>query len=539
MNIAPLRNLSILAVLICCFISCDKDFTTIDSDIIDENAAQFSKGSVKYNVLAYNTLLKPIQTNGLPTNLLGVFNDKIYGTTTANIVTQIAPSSYNPNFGENTVLDSVVLIIPYFAKVDEVVDQTTTYELDSVYGQDPINITLHENQYFLRNFNPLSESIAEPQIYYSNGATATGEISQTLLEGPVIAVIDTFYPSAEQIVLKDAQDVVTRFNPGLRVKLNKEYWQQKILDQEGSVLLSNSDNFLNYFRGIYFKAESINDSGNLSLLNIASANSNITLYYTRDSAVPNEDPVHATYTFTFSGNRVNLISPLDYSLPPVDSIQGDQRIYLKGLQGTAAVIELFNGTDTDNIEGDNAFEMFKNDFVFTDENGKFLKSKRLVNEANLIFYVDQSQVDGNEPDRIYLYDMNNNLYLADFENPFSPANTTVPYLSKTAHLGRLQRENDEQDGQGIKYKIRITDHINNILLKDSTNVKLGLVVSANVNLEGSSQQDLLSEDKDEKAPISSILTPRSTVLYGNNVPASESDKKLMLEIIYTEPEFNN
>ncbi|MDX1470000.1 MAG: DUF4270 family protein, partial [Flavobacteriaceae bacterium] len=174
--------------------------------------------------------------------------------------------------------------------------------------------------------------------------------------------------------------------------------------------------------------------------------------------------------------------------------------------------------------------------VFTDEEGKFVKAKRLVNEANLVFYVDQTIVDGNEPERIYIYDLKNNIPLVDFVN--EPSNTVFVNDSRTGHLGRLQREGGEPDGAGIKYKIRITDHINSILLRDSTNVKLGLSVSANINLEfNNPPREVLGEDETATFPISAVLSPRSTVLYGNR--AADPSKRVYLEIFYTEPEFNN
>src|SRR5690606_14250638 len=114
-------------------------------------------------------------------------------------------------------------------------------------------------------------------------------------------------------------------------------------------------------------------------------------------------------------------------------------------------------------------------------------------------------------------------------------NSTTPLNSKGNHLGRLVREDNEPNGQGIKYKIRITEHINNLLLRDSTNVKLGLVVSGNVNLEETSlQRNILTTDETiNKVPVSSIISPRGTVLYGNNT--TDESKKLYLEIFYSEP----
>ncbi len=103
-------------------------------------------------------------------------------------------------------------------------------------------------------------------------------------------------------------------------------------------------------------------------------------------------------------------------------------------------------------------------------------------------------------------------------------------------LGKLKRDGDDKNAQGIKYKIRITEHIKNLLLRDSTNVSLGLAVSTNVNIEdGSTPLSILSTDNQtvKTIPVSAILSPKGTVLYGNNT--TNEDKKLYLEIFYTEP----
>ena len=129
----------------------------------------------------------------------------------------------------------------------------------------------------------------------------------------------------------------------------------------------------------------------------------------------------------------------------------------------------------------------------------------------------------------FKYDMNNNIPLADYF--FDAENTFQPEFSRISHLGPLERENDEANGAGIRYKIKITEHLNNILLRDSTNVKLGLAVSGNINLESNTlQKDLLSENDNDKVPSSSIVSPRGTVLYGNNT--LDEDKKLYLEVFF-------
>ncbi|MFC5049000.1 DUF4270 family protein [Aquimarina hainanensis] len=66
----------------------------------------------------------------------------------------------------------------------------------------------------------------------------------------------------------------------MRLKLSKEYFNTLILDKEGMPELSNSNNFNNYFRGVYFKVAPINGKGSLLQFNINQAD--ITLYYTYD-----------------------------------------------------------------------------------------------------------------------------------------------------------------------------------------------------------------------------------------------------------------
>ncbi len=531
-----LRNLAFLALITSFFIACDKDFATIESDIVNNNnATNFDGLSRKLDVIAYTKALPPVQTNDLPINLLGVYNDPVYGQTTASVVSQLRSSLIDPDFGDNVLLDSVVLSIPYFSTAIENTEEgETIYELDSVIGDSPMKLSIYESNYFLRDFDP-SSSINDQQIYYSDQSTGTSPINDSQLEGTLIYTKNAFIPDSRQIILTNTDgDVTGRSAPALRIPFTTsdeiEYWQEKIINKEGEPELSNVNNFNDYFRGIYFKAEATSGTGSLSLLNFASSNANITLYYTRDNSLSTGDPIQSTFILNFTGNRANFLSN-DFVFPTSDEIQGDEKLYLKGGEGASAVIKLFEGENIDDDILINSSESFKNEFVEMDEDGKFIKSKKLVNEANLVFYVDQSSL-GNidEPERVYIYDMKNNSpFIDDF---FDTASTGSPLNSRTGHLGRLERD---ENGDGLRYKIRITEHINNMLIRDSTNVDLGLVVSGNINLENNSQDfDILNSDEsNDKIPVSSIITQRGTVLFGNNT--MDEEKKLYLEIFYTEP----
>ncbi|NNF86142.1 MAG: DUF4270 domain-containing protein [Winogradskyella sp.] len=537
-----LQNTAAFLLILIAFVACDTDFATIDSDIVNpDNATNFNSQSQDYSIITYNQVVAPVQSNNLAVNMLGYYEDPIYGATTANFVSQLNSSLLDPDFGENVVLDSVVLTIPFFNRTVGVTEENTVdYELDSIFGGiDPMKLSIYESNYFLRTFDP-NEEFNTTQAYFSNQSLSVNDpIGDDQLEATLIHVEDTLEVSDEPITLFNTEgEVSLNQPPAIRIKLDTTYWKQKILDLEGETVLSNSNNFYDYFRGIYFKAEPINNKGTFMLLNLASQSANITLHYTKDPFTEGADREQATYVLRFGQVRVNFLKN-DYIIPLTngDDINGDNRLYLKGGEGSKGVIKLFNGDDLDDDQNSlNTFEQWKSEFVDVDENGKFISQKRLINEANLVFYVDQNIVQDNEPNRIFLYDMDNNTPLVDYF--LDSQNTVLPSLSVGNHLGILQREDDDPTGKGIKYKLRITEHIKNLLLNDSTNVKLGLTVSSNVNLEGSITQRKVqnSDGTFDSIPISSIITPRGTVLHGNNT--TDESKRVYLEIYYTEPENN-
>lgn len=528
------KNLFLLVALMTLFVACEKDFVSLDSDISGQN--NFGVSDTQYGVIAYTNKLNPVQTNGLPANLLGFYKDLVYGNTTANVVSQLAPANYDPNFPDDVRLDSVVLTIPYFSKSTGITDGVTSYTLDSIYGSKPINLKVYENTYFLRTFDPNSQ-FNMPQKYFSDRSlSASTQIPLPSLQGNLLKTITEFTPSDAEIKQKVGEEL-TRTAPALRIKMDTDFWEGKIIlkASEGGSELSNLNNFQNYFRGIYFEAEAMNDAGTMMLLNFGSSNANITMYYTSPPVGTATERVSGTYRLNFSGNRINFLdNAFSLAIPQGDPINGDEKLYLKGGQGSMAVIDLFGGTDIDNDLGTvTPFEEFKNTYVETDEDGKFVRAKRLINEANLVFYVDKTLTQGQEPDRIYIYDTKNNRPLSDFA--FDAADNVTPNNSRPNHLGKLQRVSDEKNAQGVKYKIKITEHIKNLLLRDSTNVSLGLAVSTNVNIEeGAAQGAILTPGNIpvKTLPASAILSPRGTVLYGNN---TTTDQKLSLEIFYTEP----
>ena len=113
-------------------VSCEKDFASFDSQVVNsDNAINFSTNSVEYGLTTRSEMVNPVQSNNLPSFLLGSYTHPQYGRSNSSFVGQMVPEDYDHDFGDNVVLDSVVLTIPYYSRgIDTSEEGDITYEID-------------------------------------------------------------------------------------------------------------------------------------------------------------------------------------------------------------------------------------------------------------------------------------------------------------------------------------------------------------------------------------------------------------------------
>ncbi|CAC9972479.1 DUF4270 domain-containing protein [Flavobacterium panici] len=531
----------LLAATVVFLYSCDKDFNAIGDDLIGDD--HFGLESEKYDVIAYNQEVTPIQSNSLAINALGIYDNPVFGTTTANYNTQVGLAAYGVAVGDAPVIDSVTVNIPYFSHVTGINAKTgrNDYALDSIYGSEGgfLKLGVYESKYLMRssyydNGNQLA------QLYYNDQNSDFDTNKGTLLNDDANEFQNNkFYFSSKETTEvtkdKDGKDVKTYTSPAMRLKLNKAFFQTKILNA-AKEKLSAADVFQEYFRGLYFKVERVSGSpSNMALMDFSKGK--ITVYYkaktdiTTDADDVKED---RTLVINLTGSNVNLFQDVkdaayQNAISSRNMTTGDDRLYLKGGQGSLAIIELKDF-------GSKLEEIRKNGW--------------LVNEANLVFTIDAAKMavkktdnlEAQEPKRVYLYDFTNNIPILDYSADGSSSITSDPRMSKVIYGGIINV--DATTKRGTTYKIRITNHIRNIIkTATATNVKLGLVVIDDISAVTSNKlknRILLNASTNEyfsEAPRASVMNPLGTILYGNNIPAGNADydKRLRLEVYYTKP----
>lgn len=531
------KKFLIVTVVVLCY-SCDKDFNSIGESIIgDNNHFLFDKYTSE--VVAYNQKLGPVQSNNLAVNALGIYDDPAFGTTTANFATQLTLETVNPiiNISLNPQVESVVLTIPYFSTVTATdVNGNNTYKLDSIYGpaDAKIKLSVYRSGYFMRDLDPTT-GFLEAQKFYSNQIAdfENYKVGAPLNNSPDVNQNNSFFFNpAEYRVTTTTNDVesTVRTAPGMRLDLRKDEFQTLLIASSYG-MLANQDVFKNYFRGLYFKVEKSGASPSaMAMMDFKSGI--ITVNYKEDTSETDATRVDKSLVLKLTGdvarglncNTVSLLGNSNENVAYINAtnnvnrVSGDDKLYLKGGDGSMAIINLFSSGDLETVRS----------------NGW------LINEANLVFHIDATaKLNSYEPQRIYLYDLTNSRPVVDYGFDLTSAASTKN--AKLIFNGFLKKE-AVANGRGQTYKIRITNQIRNLIKNpDSTNVQLGLVITEDINT--SSNSKLLSNINHtvgtttttiSNIPKAAVMSPLGTILFGSTA-AVANDKRLKLEIYYTKP----
>lgn len=551
--------------------SCDKDFNSLGSDIVDNSNFTLEAYEVE-NITGYSKATGAVQSNNLPINSLGIYNDPYFGTTKAHLVTQVELSSVAPTIGSNPVIDSVYLYIPYFSTLKSTTSTgERVYELDSVYGYSEtakFKLNVFENNYFLRDFDP-EVNFQSTQNYYSdekflidaqrgtellNNSSNTAQNDQFLISNKELYVYKTNgsgqYVDATGEILTSQTDpsvrvIKERKAPGIWLDLKNSFFQQKILDAAASGVLFNNNIFKEYFRGLLFEVEEINpNQGAMAMLDFSLAEFKILFKSEIGSNVPLRRTLSLQMGYKTTGNKksntINFIEHVkstnyNNALVASNDVIGDDKLYIKGGNGSVAFLDIFDDAELERLR----------DHVLNDN--------WLVNEANLIFYSENTVTNASgqiEPERIYIFDATNDKPIIDY---FADPSTNFDVKKNKQSFGGLITKIKDVAGNEIasQYTFRVTEYIKRLLINEdtnnNTNIRIGVSVTESINLSANayikpSSPIVIGADNVEFLPVASVMNPLGTVLHTASSTATYVNAnnevvpmKLKLKIYFTKP----
>lgn len=400
-------------------------------------------------------------------------------------------------------------------------------DLDSIYGNREQTFTLKVEQstYFLEDLDPESGFRDLPPNFSNNSLTPefSGEL---LYEGPATITdkdIITFKEDDPDTDDDESLVIEERLAPGIIVNLDSLFFQRNFLDMEGSLELLSNSNFKNFFRGIHISLTPEAQEELLLLLDLSRARITVFYEYDRkdaDDVITREKSQYELRLLRGGGNlpiigsALNTLIKSEYPTAVQEALatsENASRIYLKGGGGTYAELDLF-----DRLGGGEIINEIQ-------------QKNWIINAAYLVLHVDRDVLDevGGvvEPPRLYVYNAETN---APLYNSFSETIIAdSPFGVYLNYDGFLKSDKS-------KYSINITEHINNIVVRDSVNARLGLTLTPDLRIAGVA--DALVQDGSlvkKKLPVSGNLCPLGTVLVGSEVEA-DNPARMSLEIYYTE-----
>ena len=320
----------------------------------DSLGSQFFTGAeavdASFPIIAYNVKNNDViraDAAKLDSVVLGAFTEAQFGLQKPDYITQVRLSAFAPDFGDNPVLDSAVMVIKPAYHADSITTTTTEdytyndadntnvaakkvvssyrikkYGKTKLDGNTVFNIKVHEVTDFLGS---TSDSIM------SNKAVATGaELGSKTFKGSVTSVKITKDTDNSELYNRDAN---------IRIPLDSTFFQNKIIAKEGSAQLADAATFIRYFRGLKISVQE-NDG---YLFKFAPNAVEVNLYYKNDQKVDNVTKRKAqTLALNLGSSNVHY-SKINYDrtgspsdLISGDEINGEPKLFLQGMGGSGA-----------------------------------------------------------------------------------------------------------------------------------------------------------------------------------------------------------
>lgn len=296
-------------LLLLTLFSCKKDSYEVGIDILPPSDTLGVCYTDTMTVIAYTVLHDSSRTDESSYGMLGAIMDPVFGKTSTTIYSQFLLSTEGVDFGDNPVLDSVILMLYYTGYYGD----TNTLQQVKVYE--------------------LSEDLYTDSSYYSNQTAAT---YSNLLANQYYKPRPT---DSVKIYGKKAA-------PQLRINLSKrtKYLGNKLLSAPASILGDN-EVFVTFFKGLAIESQPVNQKGGFITFSTSSGYSNLILYY------HNDDKDSLSYDLTIGDDAARFTRFNHYKYADAcpefrqqvlygDTALGKDKLFLQAMSGTRIKVQI-------------------------------------------------------------------------------------------------------------------------------------------------------------------------------------------------------
>ena len=353
------------------FWGCTNDINDLGKDLLLPGDLVQVRNYSEKNIKAYTVSDGNQRTDEPEYNLLGTFNDPLFGKSTADFACQFRLSGYPDSLkaiSKKPVIDSLVLVLLY----KEVYGDTLTPQQLKVYelGSD-----MDVDQKYYQDIDLKSMSKGEL-------VGAKNYIPKFKLFFDSLATTPT--PGSTKATPKDLKI------QEIRIKLDQKLITK--LMSADSLTWSDNDKFIKYFKGLYIEAGDLTQGGSVMKINTLAPGSNMAIHYHTNKT----DSLTYIYNINESCARVSRFAH-DYSktafaahLDKTD-VQ-DNLIYVQttgGLRTKILIPDLETWKDSTDFAINKAELVFQVDSTITD-------LTKLLPPEQLVFSAIGVDKDGNE-----------------------------------------------------------------------------------------------------------------------------------------------
>lgn len=297
-------------LLICCglltaLFSCQKDPYEIGFDLLPPTDTLNVRTTDTCTVEAFSVIQDSTRSDKTANLMAGAIADPVFGKLTTGFYSQVKLSSEAVDFGEQPVLDSLVLLLYY----------------SSLYGDSTtmLNLKVYE----------MSEDLVYDSIHFTNQKIATY---------PTLLADRNFTPRIHDSVTVWGE----KTPPHLRVNLSNitHYLGNKILQAPKDAIATNAA-FIKYFKGLNVAASPVSSGGSVVNFSIAAGKSRLVAYF-HDAGEGGKDSLHydmplnqscARFITVGHNGYLDASSDLKRQILNHDSLQGATKLFLQGLGG--------------------------------------------------------------------------------------------------------------------------------------------------------------------------------------------------------------